>query len=338
MATVVSTDLVTSISPSPDATQSFYDREMLTRAKYAELYGRFADVSSLKKKQGKTVIMRRWAHLALALSPLAEGIAPTGKKPTLTDYQATLKQFGDFIVLSDYADLTGIDDYQTFWVGLLGEQAGYTIDAVDRDVVTAGTNVIYANGAARTDVTSIVDENDLDRAIRSLARNGGMTLLGGNSGSTNVGSTPTMAAYPAITSPDVMFDLQNLDDFKWASEYRGAVEGEQARYKQLAFFPSADPSSLNAGAKKFASGGGSSTAVQNTAGTVDVFTIMIMAKHGFTRVPLDGESTKNIRKALGSAGTADPLDQIQTFGWKNTSARLITNQNWLVRIECAASL
>ena len=78
--------------------------------------------------------------------------------------------------------------------------------------------------------------------------------------------------------------------------------------------------------------------MKNTAGTVDVYTIMLFGKHGFTKIPLDAASLKMIRKSLGSAGTADPLDQVQTMGWKETSARLITNQNWLVRIECAASL
>lgn len=338
MATVVSSNLVTSISPSPDATQSFYVRELLLRAKYQEHYGRWADNVSLPEKKGKTVIMRRYAHLAMALSPLSEATPPAGKTPTLTDYQATLYQFGDFIALSDYADMTGIDDYQRHWIGLLGEQAGYTMDAVDRDVVTAGTNIIYSNGAARTDVVSIVDENDLDRAIRSLSNNGAQKSLSGNAGSSNVGSTPIMAAYPAVTLPDVMFDLQNLTGFKWASDYKGAVEGEVARYKQIAFFEAPDPSSLNAGGKKFNSGGGTSSAVKNTTGTVNVYTIMVFGKHGFTHVPLNGNSTRTIRKALGSAGTSDPLDQVQTMGWKNTSARLITNQDWLVRIECAASL
>lgn len=338
MANVLSSNLVTSISPSPDATQSFYHRELLERAKYSECYGRWADVVSLESKKGKTIIMRRYAHLALALSPLAESEPPTGKTPTLEDYQATLKQFGDFIALSDYADFTGIDDYQRHWVGLLGEQAGYTMDAVDRDVVTAGTNVLYSNGAARTDVVSIIDENDLDRAIRDLSNGGAMKHLSGNQGSTTVGSSPIMAAYPGVTLPNVLFDLQNLNGFKWASDYKGAVEGEVGRYKQIAFFECADPSSLGAGGKKFTSGGGSSTAVDNTAGTVNVYTIMIFGKHGFTRVPLNAGSTKVIRKALGSAGTADPLDQLQTMGWKNTSARLITNQDWLIRVECAVSL
>jgi N4-gp56 family major capsid protein len=337
MATVVSTDLVTTTS-SIDPTQSFYVRELLLRAKYQEFYGRWADSVSLPSKRGKTVIMRRYAHLDMALSPLSEGTPPAGKTPTLTDYSASLNQFGDFIALSDFADATGIDDYQRHWAGLLGEQAGYTMDAVDRDVVVAGTAVIYSNGAGRTSVTSIVDENDLDRAIRTLSNEGAQKALSGNQGSTTVGSSPIMAAYPAVTLPDVLFDLQNLTGFKWASDYKGAVEGEVARYKQLAFFESPDPSGLNAGGKKFASGGGSSTAVKNTAGTVDVYTIMIFGKHGFTRVPLNSATTKMYRKPLGSAGSSDPIDQIQTMGWKNTSARLITNQDWLLRIECGASL
>jgi N4-gp56 family major capsid protein len=182
MPNVLSTNLVTSISPSPDATQSFYHRELLDRAKYAENYGRWADSVSLESKQGKTVIMRRYAHLAMALSPLTESEPPSGKTPTLEDFQATLRQFGDFIALSDYADFTGIDDYQRHWVGLLGEQAGYTMDAVDRDVATAGTSVIYSNGTARNQVVSIIDENDLDRAIRQLSNNGAMKLLSGNYG------------------------------------------------------------------------------------------------------------------------------------------------------------
>lgn len=338
MPTVVSTNLTTSLSPSPDATQSFYSRELLLRAKYRDFYGRWSDSVSIPAKSGKTVIMRRYSHLAMALSPLAEGVPPAGKTPVLTDYQATLNQFGDFIALSDFADATGIDDYKRHWAGLLGDQAGYTMDAIDRDVVTAGTGVIYSNGAGRTSVVSIIDENDLDRAIRTLSNNGAEMILAGNSGSTTVGSFPVMPAYPAVTLPDVMFDLQNLTGFKWASDYKGAVDGEVARYKKLAFFESPDPSSLGAGGKKFAGGGGSSTAVKNTSGTVDVYTIMVFGKHGFTRVPLAAGSTKMYTKGLGSAGTADPLEQLQTMGWKNTSARLRTNENWLVRIETAASL
>ena len=338
MPTVASSNLVTTLAPSPDATQAFYMKDALVRAKYQEHYARWADSAELKEKSGKIAIMRRWLHLAMALSPLAEGVPPTGKVPSPVDFQAAVQQFGDYIVLSDYADMTGIDDYVRHWNGLLGEQAGYTEDAINRDVATAGTSVIYSNGAARNAVLSIVDENDLDRVIRTLSAAGAEKSLAGNSGSSTVGSTPIMPAYPAVTLPDVTFDLQNLQGFKWASDYRGSAEGEIGRYKQIAFFESPDPSSLGAGGKKFVNSGGASVLVQNTAGVADVFTIMVFGKHGFTRIPLSGNSMKMYHKGLGTSGALDPLDQIQTLGWKLSSARLRTNESFLMRVECAASI
>lgn len=341
MATVKSADLVTDLSSSPDVTQAYYEKKLLTRAKYRNLHARFAASSDMPSKSGKTVIMRRYAHLALALSPLSEGVAPAGKTPTLDDFQATVNQHGDFIALSDYAQWTMKDAILQHWTMLLGEQEGMTIDSVDRDTAIAGTNVIRSNGTDRTDVLEIVDFNDLDRAIRVLANEGAEKHLGGNSGNDSQNSFPTMAAYAAITVPDVIFDLQNItgpNGFRWASEYKGASEGEIGRYKQIAFFEAPDPSGLGAGGKKYAGGGATSALVKNTAGTADVYTILIFGKNGFTKVPLNGHSSSFISKPLGSAGSADPLDQIATIGWKTIGARLITNQDWLCRIECAASL
>jgi N4-gp56 family major capsid protein len=338
MATVVSTNLVTDLSSSPDVTQAYFSKKLLTRAKYRNYHARWAASSELPSKEGKHIIMRRWLHLALALSPLTEGQAPAGKTPSLDDYTAQLYQHGDFIAMSDFAQWTQKDPILQHWTMLLGEQEGYTIDAVDRDTAVGGTTVIRSNGTNRTDVTEIVDFNDLDRAIRTLSNNGAEKMLGGNSSNSSENSYPTMAAWPAITLPDVIFDLQNITGFKWASEYKGGVDGEVGRYKQLAFFEASDPSSLGAGGKKWAGGGGTSSLVKNSTGTVDVYSIMIFGQNGFTKVPLSGKTSNFYAKPLGSAGAADPLEQIATIGWKTVGARLRTNESWLCRIECAASL
>lgn len=338
MPTVRSADVVTDLSSSPDVTQAYFSKKLLTRAQHNNLHGRWAASAELPGKEGKTIIMRRYLHLALALSPLTEGLPPSGKTPSLDDYQATLVQHGDFIALSDYAQWTQKDPVLQHWTMLLGEQEGYTIDAVDRDTAIAGTGVTYANGTQRTDITEIVDFNDLDRASRTLRNNGAVKMLSGNSNNTSENSYPVAPAYPAITLPDVMFDLQNINGFKYSWEYKGAADGEGGRYKDIAFFEAPDPSSLNAGAKKYAGGGGTSSLVKNTTGTVDVYTILIFGQNGFTKVPLSSKSSSFISKPLGSAGTADPLDQVATIGWKTIGARLRTNENWIQRIECAASL
>ena len=52
----------------------------------------------------------------------------------------------------------------------------------------------------------------------------------------------------------------------------------------------------------------------------------------------DPKSTiENITKPLGSAGTADPLDQRSTMGWKSYHLAKILADEWMVRIESVAS-
>jgi len=44
-----------------------------------------------------------------------------------------------------------------------------------------------------------------------------------------------------------------------------------------------------------------------------------------------------IVKAKGSAGTADPLNQRSTVGWKAAHAAAILYEERLVRVECGSS-
>lgn len=338
---VVTSNLTTDLTTSPDVTQTYFRKVLLDRAMYYNYHARWADPIPLPQNEGRNVIVRRYLHLAMALSPLTEAVPPSGKTPALDDFQANLSQFGDFIALSDLARWTQKDPVLNHWTGLLGEQAGYTIDAVDRDTAVAGTTVIYTNGTARTAVTSVVDGNDLDRAERTLIVNGAETLVGGTPAASQEGVYSTMPAYPCITSPYVLFTLQNLGGgskkWRWPSDYKSGNEGEMGRYGMLAFYVSADPSSLTAGAKVFLDGGGTANSlVRSNLGTsADVHTILIFGKHGFSTVNLNGKNTTYHVKGVGTSGVYDPIDQVGSTGWKSISARLRTNENWIARIETA---
>lgn len=338
MPLVSSTSPASDLVSEPAVTQAHFDTKMLIRAKQKNHHGRWAATRDLPANEGKTIMMRRYLHLALALSPLTEGVSPAGKVPDLDDYQTSLVQHGDFIALTDLARWTRKDPVLNEYTMLLGDQEGMTIDCVDRDTAIGTTNGFYTNGSQRSDVTQIVHFAALDRVIRGLQDAGAETILSGNMSNSTQNSYPIAPAYPGITRPAVMFDLGNIDGFKHAWEYKGAVEGEAGRYKELAFFPAADVSSLGAGAKVYTGTGGSSTTVKNSAGTVDVYTILFFAQNGFTKVPLSGKSSSFIAKPLGSAGTADPLDQISTLGWKTIGARVRTNELWLARLDTAVSL
>ena len=337
MANTTTADLVTDLASPPDATQTYFVRKLLLNARIYNYYERYADPIELPQGEGRNVIVRRYAHLPLA-GQLTQGIPPTGKVPTLDDFTVALVQHGDFVALTDLAKWTQKDPIVNKFTELIGLMIGYTVDTYIRNIAIAGTSVLFSNGAARTDVVTILDGNDLDRLIRTLTINGAEYLFGGNDGTTTVGTAPTMPAYAFIVHPRTVFTLQNIAGYKDASQYRGAAPQEIGRYKELAVFRATDPSSLGIGAPSVAASGGTSTAVVNTGGTVDVFQSLACGKHAYNQVRLNGKSTSMHVKPVGSAGTADPLDQLSTIGGKHTGAGLITNNNWLARIEHAVEL
>lgn len=337
MANVTTSDLKTDLASPPDATQTYFTRNLLRNAAIPLYHERWGDEESIPGNEGRNIIFRRYAHLPLA-GQLAQGAPPTGQTPTLDDFTVALVQHGDFIALTDIARWTQKDPILNKFSELLGLQAGYTYDTFVRDIIVNGTNVLFSNGAARADVVTIPDGNDLDRMSRTLAINGAEISLGGNDGTQMENTYPVSPAYPVIIHPRTWFTLQNIAGCKDAAQYRGAAMGEIGRYKDLAFFRATDPSSLGVGAASVAGAGGASTAVTNTAGTVDVFLTLAIGKHAYHKVGLNGKTTSYHAKALGSAGTADPLDQIGTNGWKHTGACLITNNAWMVRLEHAVEL
>lgn len=342
MPVITSPGFVTSLATVPDPTQTYFDTALLTNADTYNFHSRWATTRSLSKRTGKNIILRRYALLAIAGAALTEGEPPTGKTLSNTDFSATLQQNGDFCALSDFVQFTQADETLNVAVDRLGRQMSYTMDAINRDVAVAGTgNVVYSNGTTRAGLNTIVDGNDMDRFIRSLQRSGARMMMKGYGSQQGEGTHPVMPAYPCVIDQDTYADIQNLSGFRSAELYKNSsmtFADEVGRYKNLAFFVAPDPDSLGAGAKVFNSSGASSSLVDNTSGTADVHVMLAFAEEGFTIVPLDGESAGSIMKKVGSAGTADPLEQVGTVGWKATTTRLRTNESWLGRLEHCTTL
>lgn len=74
------------------------------------------------------------------------------------------------------------------------------------------------------------------------------------------------------------------------------------------------------------------------AAGVTVYSTLIIADDAYGVTEVTGGGLQHIIKQLGSAGTADPLDQRATVGWKATKVAEILVQQYMVRIETTASL
>ncbi|MDB5887023.1 MAG: Major capsid protein N4-gp56 family [Polaromonas sp.] len=324
----------TTITQVVPGVQAFYDRNLLSRAQPNDVHGRFGQKRPIATRSGNQIKFRRYSQLAAATTALTEGVTPTGSSLAVTDITSTLAQYGDFITLSDLVSMVNQDAVVTEATDVLGDQAGTTIDLTRRDVLVAGSNVAYATAAAnRLALVTKLTGADLDKAIRFLKNQNAKFMKEGISPTDNVGTGAIRKAFIAIVHPDVEFDLEAISGFRAVSDYgsqQGVIEDEIGAYKNIRFVTSTNAkvwtnatTSLTAGFK-----GGSSN---------DVYATLILAAESYGVSPLSGQAMNTYVKALGSAGTADPLEQRSTVGWKATTVTTILNQTWLIRIESLAS-
>ena len=69
----------------------------------------------------------------------------------------------------------------------------------------------------------------------------------------------------------------------------------------------------------------------------DVYATIVLGENAYGTTEISGGGLEHIVKQLGSAGTADPLNQRATVGWKATKAAVRLMEPFMVRIETASS-
>lgn len=323
----------TTLVQIPPGTQHFYDRNLLTRAVPNDIHGRWGQKRPLKMRSGNQIKFRRYDALAINATPLVEGVTPSGQAIAISEPTATLAQYGGFVTVSDMVDMTNQDPVLTEFGMVLGEQAGTTVDIIRRDVLVAGTNVIYTNGSARNTLNTVLNTVALRTAIRFLNRqNAKFVRSKGINASTGVGTKAVRPSFIGLVHPDTEAQLEQMTGYLAVSDYSSAMSAEEdeiGSYRNIRFFGSTN-------AKVFINAGlavGTDGMISTGAANNDVYATLIIAADAYGVVDLGGGGIQNIIKQLGSSGTADPLNQRATSGWKVTTTTAILNQAWMTRIE-----
>jgi N4-gp56 family major capsid protein len=252
---------------------------------------------------------------------VTEGVTPSGSQLSKTDIPSTVLQYGDYITLTDKLLFTTTDPVLNEANGVLAQQAGNTLDQLTRDVITAGTTIQYASTASvRTDITAAMKLNlaEIQEAVRTLKQNNADKITEMIDPSDGVNTSPVDAAYIGFVHPNTSYDLKNATGFIRVEQYgqRKALPGEIGTLDEVRFIESTN-------AKVYPLGGSS----------VDAYATLIIGADFYAQSRIAGEAMKNIIKPLGSAGSADPLDQRQTSGWKATFVATRLNEAFAVSIE-----
>ena len=219
-------------------------------------------------------------------------------------------------------NLTAFDNNMAEITKLLASQAGRTSDTLTRDVLAAGTNVMWADHGndgndERTDLGAddVLTIEDIKKAVRALRRVNAPTIKGD---------------YVAIVHPDTTSDLMTDSEWIDANQYAGSqriCEGQIGKMYGVRFVESTEAKIW----KDATCPTISSNVYRPVYGT------LVLGENAFGVTSINGGGIQTIAKQLGSGGTADPLNQRATIGWKLNKVAKILTQEYMIRIEHTAS-
>lgn len=305
---------------------NFYDKVLLDKAIPAFVHNRFAQVRDIPRGGGTNIIkFRRYGLLTATTTALSEGVTPAGSSLSVTDLVATVSQYGDYVTLTDVVLMETYDPILTETADILGVQAGDSLDQLARNVMVAGASEQFASTATTVaTVTSAMKltRDEVKEAVRTLKNNNARPLTSMINPSTGYNTTPLSACFVGIVHPYTTYDLDNATGWIPVEKYPNKGDVMPNEIGSLA-------------GVRFIE----STNAYTTAGTLvgTVYGTLILGENAVAQTRISGESLRNIVKPLGSAGTADPLDQRTTSGWKATYVAKVLNANWIVVIYHSVS-
>ena len=316
-------------------TNVYAERQMLRYAKPVMVLEKLGLTKPMPKNKTDTIKFRRPRIFTAATTPLTEGVTPTETQFSYEDVSATLRQYGQVVVVTDKIEDLHEDPVLNDASMQAGENIGRTIEALNYGVIRAGTSVYYANGVQRTDVNTPITLSKQRAVLRSLKALKAQKITRSLSPSSDYGTRAVEAAYVAVAHTDVESDLRNMPGFNTVAEYgtRSPIsEYEIGSVEDVRYILSPD---LN----PFLDAGGAKGGMVSTSGTnADVYPIVYFGQDAWGMVALRGQGAVSPTIIpVGQKTKDDPLGQRGYVGWKTWHAALILNQAWMSRLEVAVT-
>lgn len=395
----------TGTSTLSEEIKEFYSMRVLDHAEPKLVYSQFAVKEPIPLNHGKTLEVRVWGKVGKRTTALVEGTPPDGQALAVTTKSVEVYQFGGYWTLSDFLEMTAIDNMHNMATKKAGEQAGKTLDTLTREVVMGGDNVMYCpiigtDGAE----TAVSHRYDLTNAAKFNLKT---VVLAAGFLEGQDAPTPQGGEYVCVIHPHIKADLLLDDDWKEAQKYavpEKIFKGELGSYGNVRFVVSTEAkvwrganltvaaanltckSTVGTGSESAtvavdeaitageatalvgryvlidgdqyeiqsanAGAAGSASIVIDTeitqtdghviypgeagAGNVSVYGCVVLGADAYMETELSGNGLEYIAKQLGSAGTADALNQISTVGWKATHGAMRLVEEYMIRIECSS--
>ena len=302
------TNMTTSAGLSPGM-QTYYNRELLRTFEPSLIHDQFAEEHPLPPNHGTTMNLRKLLPVEAKTTALDEGNPGEGRMLSEVEVTMNIDQYGDYARMTDKLLLTHMDVNIMRVTKLFGDAGARSVDALCREELATIPNVIYANGKTSRSALGAGDKLttvELRKAVKMLKKAHAQTFDGW---------------YIAIVGPDVIYDLQDDETFVAVAKYQDKEKvytGEIGRLYGVKLIETTE-------AKIFTGAGN---------GGADVASTVVLGRYAYGKTSIKGNKPHIVVKPAGSAGTADPLDQISTVGWKLDAYGVkVLQPEFAVRIE-----
>ena len=300
-------NVTTQASMSPTM-KTFYDTTLLENARETMVFTQFGEKQPLK---GNKVEWRKYNTFAKALTPLQEGVIPTGQTFGMTKIEAETTQHGDYVAVSDRLELESYDDVIFGATEEMGAAEGETYDTLTRNIIVGGNSVMYCpNGdtkiTSRSDITDacVLTPDVVKKAATWLIKNKAPKING---------------SYVAIIHPSVAYDLRGKEweEYQKYANPTPIFKGEIGELHGVRFVVS------------------NNAKIWKDSGT-SVYATLFMGAKAFGILDPQGEGMEMIIKTKEQIG--GPLNQFGTIGYKFCHGAKILYQERLLRVESGSSL
>lgn len=306
---------VTSLTQLPPEVRTYFDRLLLTLARPYFIYDLFAQKRQIPLNSGNQMVFRRYGTLTAATVPLTDGQTPMGDQLSVTDFQAQIQWYGSFVTITDQVQYVVQDRVLNEATKVLSLQLGLTIDTLIRDMmVSTASTIACTNGLNGNTPTEITDA-DIQNAVIALRQGNARLMTNPLPGENKFATSPVRSSYWGFMSVDMQADLEAVSSFISSANYpnpMNALEAEWGATRNIRWL-------LN-------------TNGYSNGASPNVYSSFVLGQEAYGVVRLGAKEAEFIVKPLGASGTADPLNQRGTVGYKYPFATRILNDNWITRL------
>lgn len=294
---------------------------------------KFGQSQPIPANSTMAMLFRRYNSLALATTPLTEGVTPKGKKISVTDITLNLNQYGDLVEITDIVTDTHEDPVIQQMLPVLSEQAAKTVETIRYGVLKACTNKFYANGTARTDVNTAITIAKQRKVVRALKRQNASPITTAVKSTPNFNTESVSPAFICVCHTDCETDVRAMAGFIDVKDYGsvtpyeneiGSVEG--VRYLISNIF------------EPYADGGGAAGTMITTSGvSADVYPYIFIGRDAYAISALKGQYAITPTVINPTPSKSDPLGQRGSIAWKTMQGAVILNDLWMAVLEAGVT-